>query len=157
MLNSLVILLSSNCTFFFISAGCSLRAYYFYVQCCYQSKKYTECIEWCNYVLGVTSQQHIVSTAVLLKGKSLYYTYQRDQLVLAEHIGVMTSKQASMLRDRCFRKIEQVVMLLGKAHDYHYIDTEGSKLLDFAMLDYLREANRLGDCNRCMYALSQSG
>lgn len=62
----------------------------------------------------------------------------------------MTSKQASMLRDRCFRKIEQVVMLLGKAHDYHYIDTEGSKLLDFAMLDCLREANRLGDCNRCM-------
>ena len=41
-------------------------------------------------------------------------------------------------------------MLLGKAHDYHYIDTEGSKLLDFAMLDYLREANKLGDCNRCM-------
>ena len=59
---------------------------------------------------------------MLLKGKSLYHIYQWERLLLVKRIGVMTAKQANMLQDRCYNKTEQVVKLLGKAHDYHYID-----------------------------------
>lgn len=119
------------------------------------SGKYIECIEWCNCILSNTSQEQITNTATLLKGKSLYHIYQREQLLQVKRIGVMTAKQAKLLQDRCYKKTEQVVKLLGKALDYHYIDTEGSKLLDFAMIDYLGVVNRLGDCNRCMLCRNQ--
>ena len=150
-----IIRLLSTCSLLF-SVENSLKAYCFYIQCCYQSGKYTECIEWCNCILSTTSQEQITNTAMLLKGKSLYHIYQREQLLLVKRIGVMTAKQANLLQDRCYNKTEQVVKLLGKARDFHYIDTEGSKLLDFAMMDYLREVNKLGDCNRCMLCRNQA-
>lgn len=36
------------------------------------------------------------------------------------------------------------------AQDFDFLDDEGSKLLDCAMIDYLRETNNLNSCQRCL-------
>ena len=53
------------------------------------------------------------------------------------------------LINECFQSISETISHLGRALDDAYIDQEGSKLLDWAMIDCTRETNWLVRCNRC--------
>lgn len=54
------------------------------------------------------------------------------------------------LINECFAKTKESILLLGTAHDHNYLDDDGSKLLDWAMIDFIRETNKLDDCKRCL-------
>lgn len=88
--------------------------------------------------------------AVLLKGKAAFYGYQRKIFYLMEKKQVLLRADERKLIGDCFKSIEEAVNLLGFALDNLYIDEEGSMLLDWAMMDCIRETNCLNLCKRCL-------
>lgn len=56
-----------------------------------------------------------------------------------------------------FKKMaKETIGLLGNALDNSYIDEEGKQLLDFAMMDYVREFSGLQDFKRCILCLKKT-
>jgi len=112
-----------------------------YARGCFQYQKYQECITSTSHIIQLVRgkkglfqvEQAIADEANLLRGKSLYYTKQQ-----------------------CYRKAREAIILLGRAHDYGFLDEEGSELLDCAMIDYVRETNSLNNCERCLLCRRKS-
>ncbi len=67
-----------------------------------------------------------------------------------EKKSLMDKEEEKRLVNECFESIKEVISLLGTALDEIYIDQEGSKLLDWSMMDCIRETNQLNLCKRCL-------
>lgn len=121
----------------------------------YQLGKYKECIEWCNQIIAKAEQsmntvQEVVNKANLLKGKALYHSYQKEQLRFMKERRFISEQEVHHRIKHVYSKTKEAIVLLGNALDNDFLDGEGSKLLDFAMMDYMRETNQLNDCQRCL-------
>ena len=121
-----------------------------YASGCYKLQCYSVAATVCIDVIKQRDvEKRMLCEAKLLKGKSLFHCYQRKIMYLMEKKSVMSKEEEKRLINECFECIKEVVYLLGGALDENYIDEEGSRLLDWAMMDCIRETNQLNLCKRC--------
>ena len=80
----------------------------------------------------------------------MFYAYQRKMWYLMENRSSMPKAEEKRLIDECFHSMMETINLLGTALDNLYLDDEGSQLLDWAMMDCIRETNKLNQCERCL-------
>ena len=113
---------------------------------------YFETVLVCSKILENTSddQNELNNQIKLLNGKALFHVYQRKLWYLMENRNSIAKVEEKRLIDECFRSIMETINLLGSALDNLYLDIEGSQLLDWAMMDCIRETNRLNQCERCL-------
>ena len=125
-----------------------------YARGCFQYQKYRECHLIADQILQQVSEkkleQSIANEANLLKGKSLYFVYQKQQHMFLKTQSSQPIKEVEMLKNECYEKAKGAILHLGNVQDHGLLDTEGSRYLDYAMIDYLRETNNLGNCQRCL-------
>ena len=122
-----------------------------YARGCFQYHRYDECIKIANQLVHNSELDlSIVNEAKLLKGKSLFFSYQNMQRIYLRRRSLDPVKEVEALKVECYEKAREVILLLGTAEDHSFLDEEGSKLLDCAMIDYLRETNNLSSCQRCL-------
>ena len=88
--------------------------------------------------------------AKLLKGKAKFHGYQPVLRYLMENKHYLSKQDMTLLIQKCFGQMKDAINLLGDVLDSQCIDSEGSKLLDFAMMDCIRETNQLNQCKRCL-------
>lgn len=98
-------------------------------------------------MINTTDQRN---QARLLKGKAKFYIYQPKICYLMKHRQELQKVEVKLLEAECFIAIKETIQILGQAHDSGYLDSEGSKLLDWAMMDCIREMNQLNLCKRCL-------
>lgn len=94
--------------------------------------------------------------AKLLKGKAVFHGYQPVLRYLMENKHYISKQDATLLIQKCFGQMKDAIILLGDALDSQCIDSEGSQLLDFAMMDCIRETNQLNQCKRCLLCRRQT-
>lgn len=108
----------------------------------------------CSKIIGSAEekkQEELKHQAILLKGKAVFHRYQRKLVYLmGKKQSTMPKADEKKLVDDCFKSMEEAINLLGSALDDLYLDEEGSKLLDWAMMDCIRETNHLNQCRRCL-------
>ena len=121
-----------------------------YAEGCYQYKNYCETVDICNKVLSTSTISDQLNLAKLLKGKALFYVYQPMVCYLMKHRQELERPEERILKDECFLIMKEAIQILGTALDLGYLDSEGSKLLDWAMMDCIRETNQLNLCRRCL-------
>ena len=120
-----------------------------YAEGCYKFECYFEAAAKCTEIIDSCGEDgKIQCQAKLLKGKALYYSYQREILRWMDKRCFKSKEEESNLIDECFEYIKEAIYLLGGALDECYTDEEGSRLLDWAMTDCIR-ANKLNLCKRC--------
>lgn len=100
--------------------------------------------------LLMSSTTDQVNQAQLLKGKALFYMYQPKICYLMKHRQELQKVEVKLLEAECFTAIKETIQILGSALDSGFLDSEGSKLFDWAMMDCIREMNRLNLCKRCL-------
>lgn len=88
----------------------------------------------------------------MLLGKSLAHKYSQEQRQLELKMEYFSAAEFGKNRavKSCYDKARNTILQLGYALDNGVLDEEGSKLLDFAMIDYSREVNALNECKRCL-------
>ena len=123
-----------------------------YVQGCYKLENYCETVLVCSDIIEKLSdeQEKLKCDITLLKGKALFYVYQRKIWYVMENRSTISKAEEKRLIEECFQCMMGSINLLGTALDNLYVDIEGSQLLDWAMMDCIREANKLNKCYRCL-------
>ena len=123
-----------------------------YAEGCYKFECYEEVYCVCSKLIEYIDEynEHIKCQANLLKGKAVFYSYQRKIMYYMVNKSAMAKHDERRLIKECFQSIAEAINLLGVALDKMYIDEEGSRLLDWAMMDCIRETNWLNQCNRCL-------
>lgn len=108
-----------------------------YAQGCLKYENCLECIEVCDSFIIPKQNTPMIQAFKLLKGKAMFFEYKRKyQYVLAKpHI--KATLEGRKILSECFYSIQQCIGLLGTALDWNILDEEGSKLLDWAMIDHL--------------------
>lgn len=124
-----------------------------YAEGCYQFGKYEECKTLCDSINDqiASNRATLKNTVCLLKGKSLCHLYKEKLIRVFKQKSVANPvKELPKLMKECTTEMKQAILILGRVHDDHFLDEEGSKLLDWAMIDFIREENKLNDCKRCL-------
>lgn len=124
-----------------------------YANGCLEFKNYNDCIEVCDIVItAITNGTDPTSIeAKIIKGKAKFYVYkQKLQHILVNGNVVATPEGRNVLYNECFNSMKEAIALLGNGLDQNLLDKEGSKLLDWAMIDCLSMTNQLNKCNRCL-------
>ena len=134
------------CLSIHLDPECQLK----YAQGCYQYKNYYETVGICNDLIACSSSADQLNQAKLLKGKALFYTYQPMVCYLMKQQRELEKVEEKTLQDECFVIMKETIQILGVALDLGYLDGEGSILLDWAMMDCIRETNQLNLCKRCL-------
>ena len=121
-----------------------------YAQGCYKFGCYAEADAVCSELIKeMTVDADVKGKAKLLKGKAIFYEYQRKMMYYMTKKSELSKLDERKLISECFQSISETISNLGRALDDTFIDQEGSRLLDWAMLDCTRETNWLVRCNRC--------
>ena len=126
-----------------------------YSKGCYEYKHFTKCIKiYEKYSKNVPDfdNHEDAQQMKLYKGKSLFHMYRRQafQMRLFEERGVKSGKEYKTAHKRCFDDARDSIDLLISAFDSGFIDDEGKKMLDLAVIDYSKETNKLNDFNHCL-------
>jgi hypothetical protein len=96
------------------------------------------------------SDSGIIAQAKVTKGKARFYSYKRKlQPFFEKNSNIRATKEGRSVLDECFNGMKEAIALLGMGLDSNILDDEGSKLLDWAMIDCLSTTNQLDQCNRC--------
>lgn len=132
--------------FLVLDAGEKLR----YAESCFLYENYFEAVCESSEVLFMPNATDKINQARLLKGKALFYMYQPKICYLMKHRQELQKVEVKLLEAECFAAIKETIQILGCAFDSGYLDREGSKLLDWAMMDCIREINQLNLCKRCL-------
>lgn len=114
------------------------------IKCYYAVKNYSKCVELCSNV------SHTSETR-LMKGLALYHIYQNRQRSLRKPHASANNDFFTKHRE-CYDLVREVIKILGSAKDNISLKNH-SKMLDFAMLDYLLETNKLKELKRCFLCL----
>ena len=121
-----------------------------YAESCFLYENYFEAASVCSEIPLMPSTTDQIKQAQLLKGKALFYMYQSKICYLMKYRQELQKVEVKLLEAECFSTIKETVQILGCAFDLGYLDSEGSKLLDWAMMDCIREINQLNLCRRCL-------
>ena len=122
----------------------------------FQYENFEDCISWCCHVIDILKLKkdwnHMIADCTNLLGKALGQQYSEYQLLLENQKDYFTAADIGKDRDirKCYEMVKSCILTLGDALDLNAIDKEGSMILDFAMLDYAREVDKLNDCRRCL-------
>ena len=121
------------------------------IKSCYRAKLYDKCAKLCS-----NTQISNKVEACLFKAKALFHLYRREQEYLHRHLSSLNQQDANHKTTSCYSKVEECIKLLSKAYDIKTIDSEGSKMLDQSLLDYIRETNKLNKLKRCLLCRTRS-
>ena len=91
----------------------------------------------------------VVAQAKVTKGKARFYSYKRKLQQFFENSNIRATKEGRVILEECFDGMKETIKLLGFGLDSNILDDEGSKLLDWAMIDCISTTNKLNMCNRC--------
>ena len=128
-----------------------------YLKCAYQERRYNECVNICESIpikKGSNSSnysQEVLNIIKLLFGKSLYFAHVNNM-----KYSKTETNTPSFNRKEHFVALEKAIQMLGAVKDGGMIDEEGTRFLDLAMIDYIRETNSLKHCRRCLLCHSKS-
>ena len=123
------------------------------MQGCNLTKRYKACINAYDTFVDVFHDSQDKKEAKLLKAKALYNIYIDEQMQLHEIAEIMTPKDLNQKFEECYQKVRELIILLGEFVDNSdaisdEID-EISMMLDSAIMDYVHEANKLNEIQRC--------
>lgn len=124
-----------------------------YANGCLKYENYAECIEVCDAIIKADHSESNLTQlqAKITKGKACFYVYKRKlQYVLVNDNITATKEGRTLLYNECFNRMMEAIVLLGNGLDQNLLDKEGSKLLDWAMIDCLSTTNQLDKCKRCL-------
>lgn len=121
------------------------------IELCCKFKLCDKCIELCSI------RSLSLNKLRRFRGKSLFHLYRREQEYLFRHSSTLNDQEIIQRRSSCYEKAEECIKLLGTELDQGCIDPEGSKMLDIAMLDYIREINKLYNFKRCLLCRKKRG
>ena len=117
---------------------------------CHLTKRYKECINAYDTFVDVLYDSQHQKEAKLLKAKALYNVYINEQMQLHENAEIMTPKDLNQNIDECYKKVRELITLLGEyVDDSDAVSDEISMMLDSAIMDYIHEANKLNEIQRC--------
>jgi hypothetical protein len=121
-------------------------------KCHYATKKYSLCERFCAKM----PHSH---EACLLKGKALYHMYQKKQRWLRQHQKALEPRQFFTQHKACYEMAKEVVNIFRRAKNSNHsgMDSNCSQMLDFAILDYILETNKLKDLKLCFLCLKRPG
>ena len=122
------------------------------VRCLYASKKYSQCEKICSKISHSPE-------ADLLRGKALYHMYQKNQQQLRKHQGAMEPRAFFTQHKACYNMAKEVVHIFRRARNSSYkgMDACCDQMLDFAIMDYIFESNKLKDIELCFLCLKRPG
>ena len=132
-----------------------------YIQYTYQRRRHNECVRISESVLEIVdtdgsqseySDRDILIIKLIL-GKSLYYIHKNTSKFSPADKEVSAP---SHRKKKLLPNIKKVILTLGLLLDENAIDEEGSKVLDLAMIEYIRITNNLNACKRCLLCRSKS-
>ena len=117
-------------------------------KCYYLSGRYTKSAELCSEIPNSMEAQ-------VCRGKALYHSYRSLQRQLRLNSTSMDRKQYFSKHKVCYDMAREVVKIFGHIRDIGYASkyADLQKMLDFAMIDYFLETNKLKDMNRCFLCL----
>lgn len=120
------------------------------LRCCYAAGKYAECER-------LYDKMPHSPEANLLKGKALYQLYQKMQGQLRMCQGDLQPKEFFIKHKACYDTAKKALEIFIHAKDNRSIEMDVScnKMLDFSMMDYLLETNKLKEINRCFLCLKR--
>ena len=96
----------------------------------------------------------MIKNVELLKGKCLFHLYREKRAILKKES--LPVKEYQIQISQCDSMNKNVILLLGRAVDDYSIDSDGSKILDLAMVDYVHNTNSLNECKRCLLCRSKA-
>ena len=131
------------------------------MQGCYLTKRYKACINAYDTFVDVFHDSQDKKEVKLLKAKALYNLYIDEQMQLHENAEIMTPKDLNQKFEECYQKVRELIILLGEFVDNSdaisdEID-EVSMMLDSAIMDYVHEANKLNEIQRCYLCRKKTG
>ena len=129
--------------FFFVDPADCL----FYCKVDYQCERYEECITFCTIAEKNSKLHNDKLNLKIWRAKSLFKVYKREQRYL--RLKSLSKSEYYQLHKKCYEKTKEVIGILGMALDNDCLDSEGSKMFDLAMMDYIHGTNKLNDCKRC--------
>ena len=118
------------------------------IKCHYLSGRYTKSAELCIEIPDSVEAQ-------ICRGKALYHSYRNLQRQLRLSSTSMDRKQYFSKHKVCYDMAREVVKIFGHIRDIGYVSeyADIQRMLDFAMIDYALETNKLKDTNRCFLCL----
>ena len=123
-----------------------------YAEGCLEFKNFLECISVCDNIL--TNSEHkedpIFIQSKVLKGKAAFFCYKRKLQYLLMNPNLRLTKEGRFVMDEILSAMKESISLLGEGLDQNSLDEEGSRLLDWAMIDCLSVLNQLNKCRRCL-------
>ena len=84
-------------------------------------------------------------------GKSLYFVHKNTTKFSPDKKASIPLHQKKGL----LVNVRKVILTLGILLDENAIDEEGSRVLDLAMIEYIRTTNNLNTCKRCLLCRSK--
>lgn len=135
---------SCNVGLFNLNVTFCADQYVDFIEGCYASKKYEECVCICNRSDLVQSSNRVM----LLRAKAMYMLFQRELLCLRKGRALMSVQVFHNRHSECYAKAKEVITLLSK-NELVPTDLEASKMLDMAIEDVIRETNELCDVQVC--------
>jgi len=108
-----------------------------YAQGCYKNGNYDEAASICTDIIRSNPDEKTEHNhqAKQLKGKAVFQAYQRKMFYLMENRNKIDRAEEKKLQEECFGRMKEVIGLLGTALDQFYLDEEGSRILDWTMMD----------------------
>lgn len=97
-----------------------------------------------------TKQESIMMQTDITKGKARFHSYKRKLQYILVKENIRVTKEGRIILNECFDSMKEAIDLLGKGLDRNMLDEEGSKLLDWAMIDCVSITNQLNLCKRCL-------
>ena len=94
--------------------------------------------------------ESVTVQAGLIKGKASFYVYKRKLQYFIVNNKIRATQEGNSILNECLCGMREAISLLGNALDQNILDEEGSKLLDWAMIDCLSINDQLHSCNRCL-------
>ena len=118
-----------------------------FIEGCYASQKYEECIYFCK------SSTHIQNfkdrnLVTLLEAKAMYMLYHKEVLRLRKSKALMLPKVYHNSHVKCYDKAKEIIAKLSR-NELVQADKEASKMLDMAIRDVIEQTNELFDVHVC--------
>lgn len=112
------------------------------LNCYFAWRKYDQCVKLCD-------------ETDVLKGKALYHMYQRSQWQLRMCQETLQPRDFFIQHKTCYNIAKEAVKIFSHARANGHNDAVSNKMLDFAMMDYLFETNKLKELNLCFLCLEK--
>ena len=120
-----------------------------YIKGCYKYKQYEKCVGEIDKYLPFVREDKVLQELKSIKGKALFQEYTKEKSCLANNASSMPPNRFFTAHSACFSKLKDIITVIGDVLDHSQLDSEGSRMLDLAMMDCICETNKLYESHRC--------